>query len=223
MDYLPCIEHTPGVAAEGSVVWLHGLGASGSDFSPLVPHLELPRIRFVFPHAPSAPVTINQGYVMPSWYDIRSLDHDREDREDPAGVRTSADRIEALIQREVDRGVPRSRIVLAGFSQGAAMALHVGLRQREALAGLIVLSGYQVLAPTWATELTEAGLSAPVFFGHGRSDEVVPIIGGQAAHRATTEAGADTTWRDYPMGHEVCAAEVADLKRWLHTCFALGG
>ncbi|HHO53522.1 MAG TPA: carboxylesterase [Deltaproteobacteria bacterium] len=222
MDYLPCIEHTPGVPAEGSVIWLHGLGASGSDFSPLVPHLGLPRIRFVFPHAPTAPVTINQGHVMPSWYDIRSLDHDRPDREDPAGVQASATAIGALIQREISRGLPHSRIVLAGFSQGAAMALHVGLRRREPLAGLVVLSGYVVLADTWSTEITSEALTTPVFFGHGRDDEVVPIEGGRAAHRATTEAGATTTWRDYPMGHEVCPEEISDLRRWLHACFAPG-
>src|SRR5688500_11867993 len=144
MDLLPALVHEPALPARASVIWLHGLGADGSDFAPIVPHMGLDDVRFVFPHAPPMPVTINNGYVMPSWYDIRSCDR-VPDREDGDHVRQSADRVRALIAREVSRGVPEERIVLGGFSQGAAMTLYAGLRHPRALAGLVVLSGYLVL------------------------------------------------------------------------------
>ncbi len=210
---LDCLEHTPGGPVRGSVIWLHGLGASGYDFAPLVPHLGLPDVRFVFPHAPEAPVTINAGYVMPSWYDIRSLDHGRKDREDPAGVHASADAVRELVAREVSRGVPEDRIVLAGFSQGAAMTLYVGLRHRPLL-GLMVLSGYPILE-----DEPHGAPAAPLFFGHGRGDDVVPIAGGRAAYDAAVRAGAQAEWRDYAMGHEVRPEEIRDLRRWLHLRF----
>ena len=211
---LDCLEHTPGGEVRGSVVWLHGLGASGEDFVPLVPHLGLPGVRFVFPHAPKAPVTINGGAVMPSWYDIRSLDHESRDREDPAGVQASAEHVRALLAREVQRGVPEDRIVLAGFSQGAAMTLYVGLRHPRPLRGLMVLSGYLVL------EDEPAGKPAgPLFFAHGRRDDLVPMAGGRHAFE-TVRGGGEAEWHDYPMGHEVCPEEIADIRQWLHARFA---
>ena len=211
---LNCLEHNPGGEVRGSVIWLHGLGASGDDFSPLVPHLGLPDVRFVFPHAPAAPVTINNGIVMPSWYDIRSLDHDHPDREDPQGVHASATEIQALIGRETQRGVPESRIVLAGFSQGAAMTLYVGMRHPKPLLGLMVLSGYLVLEdePTGAP-------AGPLFFGHGRHDEMVSIAGGRHAYEAVKRQGAVAEWHDYAMGHEVCPEEIRDIRSWLHARF----
>lgn len=210
---LDCLEHGPAGEVRGSVVWLHGLGASGDDFAPLVPHLGLPDVRFVFPHAPESPVTINGGMVMPSWYDIRSLDHASTDREDPAGVHASADLVRALIAREVERGVPEDRIVLAGFSQGAAMTLYLGLRHPRPLLGLMVLSGYLLL------EDEPAGAPAgPLFFAHGRRDEVVPMAGGRHAYDHVASRG-EAEWHDYPMGHEVCPQEIADIRAWLHARF----
>ena len=217
MDLLPCLEHTPGGEVRGSVVWLHGLGADGYDFAPLVPHLGLPHVRFVFPHAPEAPVTINGGHVMPSWYDIRSLDHASPDREDPAGVRAASDHVRRLIHREVARGVREDRIVLAGFSQGAAVTLHTALRAGQPLAGVVVLSGYLVLQSTVEAEATAAGRAAPLFFGHGRNDEVVPIAGGRAAYEAALALeGVTAEWHDYPMGHEVRPEEIRDIRAFLH-------
>ncbi|MEQ1570052.1 MAG: alpha/beta fold hydrolase [Myxococcota bacterium] len=213
---LDCVEHTPGGPVTGAVIWLHGLGASGNDFSPLVPHLQLPTVRFVFPHAPESAVTINAGYVMPSWYDIRSLDHEHPDREDPAGVQRSAEAVRALIAREVERGVPEHRIVLAGFSQGAAMALYTGARHPRRLAGWIALSGYLVLERALDVELTEAARGTPVFVGHGTRDEVVPIAGGREAHRRLAAAGVAAEWHDWPIGHEVSGEEVRAVARFLH-------
>ncbi len=221
MQLLDCLEHTPGGDVRGSVVWLHGLGASGYDFAPLVPHLGLDQVRYVFPHAPKTPVTINQGFVMPSWYDIRSLDHAATDREDPDGVRAAAAAVEALLDREVARGVPRERIVLAGFSQGAALALYVARTTPRALRGVVVLSGYPVLQREVDAAATEAGKTAPMFFGHGRQDDVVPMAGGRAAYEAVIARGIAAEWKDYPMGHEVNADEIRDIRGFLHA--RLGG
>ena len=211
---LDCLEHTPGAGAERSVIWLHGLGASGNDFAPLVPHLDLPHTRFVFPHAPARPVTINAGYVMPAWYDIRTMERG-PGREPESDVREAASWITALIERENARGVPSERIVLAGFSQGAAMTLHVGLRHPERLAGLMVLSGYVVLGDSLEAEQSPANQDTPMFFGHGRQDDVVPVAGGEGAFQ---RVGADrrARWHPYDMGHELCAAELRDLTTWLH-------
>jgi len=211
---LDCLEHTPGEPALRSVIWMHGLGASGADFVPLVPHIDLPRTRFVFPHAPHRPVTINGGYVMPAWYDILTMERG-PGRESADDIRDAATQVEALIAREVARGVPHERIVLAGFSQGAAMALHVGLRQPEALAGIMVLSGYLVLEDTLAAEHDGANAATPVFFAHGRSDDVVPLALGRRAHEVVG-GGRPTEWHDYPMAHELCHDELRDLTAWLH-------
>lgn len=214
MDLLPCVEiEPPRPPTRGSVVWLHGLGADGHDFVPVAPHLHLSDVRFVFPHAPAMPVTINGGYVMPSWYDILTWDR-VPGREKEADIRASAARIEALIRREVERGVPVGSIVLAGFSQGAAMALHVGLRYPERLRGIVCLSGYLVLADSVAAEAHAANAATPIYFGHGTEDDVVPLEGGRHAWETLRE-GRDARWSTFRMGHEVVPAEIADLRRWL--------
>ncbi len=212
---LDCLEHTPGGQVRASVIWLHGLGASGYDFAPLVPHLGFSDVRFVFPHAPVAPVTINAGHRMPSWYDIRSLDHRAPERENADDVRASAAAVRALVEREGKRGVPPQKIVLVGFSQGGAMTLYAALRTPEPLAGAIVLSGYLVVEQTLEAELTDAGRQVPLWFGHGRNDDVVPVAGGRAAFETVRRLGIEAEWHDYPMAHEVNAAEVAELRRFL--------
>lgn len=215
MDLLPALVHEPAVPATAAVIWLHGLGADGSDFAPVVPHLGLDDVRFVFPHAPAMPVTVNGGYVMPSWYDIRTLDR-VPDREDADHVRISADRVRALIAREVARGVPEERVVLAGFSQGAALALYTGLRHPRPLAGLICLSGYLVVEDTLEREASDAGRGATVLFGHGTEDDVVIVAAGRLAHDRVRALGASTEWHDWPMGHGVSPEEIGVVRRWLH-------
>lgn len=212
---LDCLEHTPGRPARATVIWLHGLGASGYDFAPLVPHLGFTDVRFVFPHAPVAAVTINQGMRMPSWYDIRTLDHHAPDRENLDDVRASAKAIQELVDREGQRGVPPENIVLIGFSQGGAIALHTALRAQRPLRGAVVLSSYLVGADTVEAEVTDAGRSIPMWFGHGRNDDVVAMAGGHTAYERVRKLGIAAEWHEYPMGHEVNAAEVAELRRWL--------
>jgi phospholipase/carboxylesterase len=215
---LPCVELEPRGGADASVLWLHGLGADGHDFEPLAPMLGTERVRYVFPHAPALPVTINGGVVMPAWYDIRTLDFEATGREDFEHVEASARRIEALLDRERERGIPSDRIVLAGFSQGAAMAMHVGLRQPEALAGLLVLSGYLVAPERLAAEQTEAARSVPVLSCHGRHDPLVPLVAGKMSFERLSALAAPGTaleWRDYAMGHEVCPDEIAAIGAWL--------
>jgi phospholipase/carboxylesterase len=208
-------EFHPRGAATGAVIWLHGLGADGTDFVPLIPHLDLPSVRFVFPNAPLAPVTLNQGHVMPSWYDIRTLDPGSPDREDPSDVRRSAEGVRALIAREVARGVPESRIVLAGFSQGGAVALHAGLRHPRRLAGLLALSTYLVLESTLVAELGPEARSVPVWFGHGTQDDVVRVERGRHAHDVLHGLGLSVRWSEYRMGHQVVAAEVQAIGEFL--------
>lgn len=220
MDLLPCVEIEPAQPATASVVWLHGLGASGDDFVPIVPHLRLPHMRFVFPEAPARPVTINAGYVMPSWYDIRSLGFGAAAREDEAQILASTAQIDALVAREVARGVPASRVVLAGFSQGGALALHVGHRHPDTLAGILVLSAY-LIRPDALDEGHPANAATPMLFMHGRHDDVVPYEAGRLACARFTREGRDVRWRDYPMGHEVTGEQIADIGRWLHE--RLGG
>ncbi|MEZ4448786.1 MAG: alpha/beta fold hydrolase [Nannocystaceae bacterium] len=217
---LPCVEVQPRTPpATASIVWLHGLGADGHDFEPVAPLLGLPRARVVFPHAPAIPVTINNGWVMPAWYDIRSLDLDpgRGGREDPAQIRRSAARIADLLDRERARGIPSDRIVLAGFSQGAAMALHVGLRYPHRLAGIVALSGYMVLPEAVAAEQRPENQATPIFFGHGSHDDLVPLFLGRAAHDQIIALGAErpTDWRAYPIGHEVSPPEIEAIGAWL--------
>jgi phospholipase/carboxylesterase len=199
-----------------AVIWMHGLGADGHDFEPIVPELGLPArpaIRFVFPHAPLRPVTINQGHVMRAWYDIRALAGVR--REDEAGVRQSAQQVEALIERERQRGIAPGRLVLAGFSQGGAMALHVGLRYRERLAGVLALSCYLPLAATLATEASPANRGVPIFWAHGVHDPMIPLAMAEHGREQVAALGYSIEWHQYPIPHSVNAEEIADIARWL--------
>jgi phospholipase/carboxylesterase len=198
-----------------SVIWLHGLGASGDDFVPIVRELDLsglPAIRFVFPHAPTMPVTVNNGYVMRAWYDIVGADLSR--REDEKGLRASQAMVEQLIAQEKARGVPAERIVLAGFSQGCAMTIQTGLRHPEKLAGLLCLSGYVPLHTTIAAERHPANQDTPIFLAHGRGDQVIPIIRAEQSRDLLKSLGYDVEWHEYPMPHSVCQEEVEDIGAW---------
>ncbi|MEJ0087788.1 MAG: alpha/beta fold hydrolase [Pseudomonadota bacterium] len=199
-----------------AIIWMHGLGADGHDFEPLVPELldqGLPALRFIFPHAPVRPVTINNGYQMRAWYDIIGID--RRSAEDFSGIQASADAITALIRAENARGIPSSRILLAGFSQGGAMALHLATRFPKKLAGVIALSCYLPLAKEFASERSAANLATPIFMAHGSQDPVVPFSLGDESRRVLEGTGYRVEWHVYPMPHALCAEEVADLKGWL--------
>ena len=213
---LDCLEIGPKQGASASVIWLHGLGADGHDFEPIPPLLGLPSVRFVLPHASHRPVTINGRYVMRAWYDILSLDFNGV-RESEADIRESQKQIEALIRRENQRGVPSEKIVLIGFSQGAAMALHVGLRWPERLAGIAVLSGYLLMGDRVAQERSPANASTPMLFCHGSQDPIVPIWLGKAAYDqvAALDPERPMQWYDYPMPHAVCPEEIAEIARFL--------
>ena len=211
---LPCVEVGPRGEAAGAVVWLHGLGANGHDFETIVPGLEMPRVRFVFPHAPSRRVTINGGMEMPAWYDILSLV--REGGADTAHVREARAQVDALLRREKERGIAPGRTVLAGFSQGAAMALHAGTRYPEGLSGILVLSGYEVLPRTRAAEESPANRRTPMLFCHGTHDPLVPVAGGRAAFDAHAAPERDAQWREFPIAHEVSDDEIAAVRDWLH-------
>jgi phospholipase/carboxylesterase len=210
---LETVEVEPAAPAEASVVLLHGLGADGHDFEPVVPEVGLPGIRWVFPHAPVRPVTINGGYPMRAWYDIEGLD--RRAREDEDGLGASAAGVRALVEREKERGIPADRIVLAGFSQGGAVALHTALRHPERLGGVIALSAYLPLAASLAGQAHPANAAAPVFMAHGVQDMVVPTALGEGSRDALLARGYDVEWHTYPMPHSVCAEEIADVRAWL--------
>lgn len=213
---LETIQNQTGDAPTATVIVLHGLGADGNDFVPFVQELDLAAVgpvRYVFPHAPTMPVTINGGYVMRAWYDILGADMAR--REDEAGLRRSMAEITALIDAERASGIAANRIVLAGFSQGAAMTLLTGLRYPERLAGLVGMSGYLPLAGRLTAERSAANDDVPVFLAHGRGDPVVPYAAGVATRDALRSMGYPVEWHEYPMQHSVCMEEVADLNRWL--------
>ena len=215
-EYLACVEIGPASDARSSVIWLHGLGADGHDFEPIVPELGLNpelAIRFVFPHAPAIPVTINSGMIMPAWYDIRGTDLD--DREDLEGVRLSASRIQDLIEREVERGISRERIVLAGFSQGGAVALFLALRYPHRLAGILGLSTYLVGESLVESDRHPANQDTPIFMAHGRFDPMVHLDRGESARRRLHGLGYQVTWNEYPMMHEVCLEELREVGSWL--------
>jgi phospholipase/carboxylesterase len=217
-DVLPTVEIEARGEPAGAVIWLHGLGASGHDFEPIVPMLELPRVRFVFPHAPARGVTINGGLLMPAWYDIRVLAAaGGEDEED---VRESAAQVEALIAREEARGVPADRVVLAGFSQGGAMALFVAARHPRPLRGLMVLSGYEVLAHTRESEVSEANRGTPLLMCHGTFDPMVDVARARTAFAAYGEGRPSAEWREFPIGHQVSPPEIALIRDWLGARFA---
>ncbi len=213
---LKTIEIETGPHPTATVLLMHGLGADGNDFVPIVGEMDFSAIgsvRFVFPNAPIMPVTINGGYKMPAWYDIVATDLGRQ--EDEAGLRASRESIEQLIAKEKSRGIAANRIVLAGFSQGCAMALLVGLRHAERLAGIIALSGYLPIANTTADERTDANQLTPIFMGHGTQDPVVPMARAQASKQLLEGLGYVIDWKQYPMPHSVCAEEVQDLNAWL--------
>lgn len=199
-----------------AVIWLHGLGADGYDFVPVVKELEAlgaPPARYVFPHAPMMPVTINDGFVMRAWYDIRTAD--LAQREDEQTIRASQKAVEELIEREAQRGIPRSRMVLAGFSQGAAITLQTGLRQADPLAGLIALSGYLPLADKLAAERHPASAKVPVLMAHGSDDPVVPIARAMRSRELLASLGVAVGWHEYPMPHSVCAEEIEAIAAFL--------
>ena len=215
------IETAPNPRA--SMIVLHGLGADGNDFVPVAKELDLAGVgpvRFVFPHGPTRPVTINGGYVMRAWYDILGLDFNARSSEDEAGLRASQALVEALVAREKQRGVPAGRIVLAGFSQGCAMTLMTGLRHDERLAGLVGLSGYLPLAAKAEAERHAANRDVPVFLAHGTSDPVIPLSRARQSRDVLVGLGHAVEWHEYPMAHSVCAAEIVDLGRWLRRTLA---
>jgi phospholipase/carboxylesterase len=213
---LETVEVEPRAAADAAVLLMHGLGADGHDFESLVPELRLPEspsVRWVFPHAPVRPVTINGGVRMRAWYDIVALD--RSAPEDEAGIRSSADALFALVRRERERGIDAGRIVLAGFSQGGAMALFTALRWPERLGGVVALSCYLPLATTLPAEAHPANAAVPVFMAHGTFDPLVPPALGESSRDVLRSRGHDVEWHTYPMPHSVCADEVQDLRDWL--------
>jgi phospholipase/carboxylesterase len=211
---LESIEIETGAAPQLAVIWLHGLGADGHDFEPVVPELglRLP-VRFVFPHAPVRSVTINGGMAMRAWYDI--LGFDRRAREDDAGIRASAAAVSELIDAQVDRGIPTQRIVLAGFSQGGAIALHTALREPRALAGALALSTYLPLVSTLAAERSAANAGLPIFMAHGTADNVLPLSLGETAKRTLEAQGYVVDWHEYPIAHSVCLEELSAIGAWL--------
>jgi phospholipase/carboxylesterase len=212
---LESIEIETGAAPDAAVLWLHGLGADGTDFEPVVPELRLParlRLRFVFPHAPVRPVTLNMGMSMRAWYDILQLGGGKEDE---AGIRASQALLEGLIEREKSRGVEARRIVLAGFSQGGAIALQTGLRYPERLGGILALSTYLPLAATLAAERSPANRDLPVLMAHGTLDPMIPIARARDSRAALGALGYAVEWQEYAMPHSVCGEEIADIAAWL--------
>jgi phospholipase/carboxylesterase len=221
MAELEIIETETGPQPGATIIVLHGLGADGNDFVPISQELDLAEVgpvRFVFPHAPVIPVTINNGYRMRAWYDILGLDLVK--REDEAGLRQSQGAVEALLAREESRGIAPNRIVLAGFSQGCALALLTGVRHKRRLAGIAGLSGYLPLAGSTMAERSDANALTPIFMGHGSGDNVVAIERGAASRDMLRGLGYDVEWHDYPMAHSVCMEEIRDLNQWLLTVLA---
>lgn len=214
---LPTVEILTGPEPTHAVIWLHGLGADGHDFEPVVDEFDaarLPPTRFVFPHAPKRAVTINAGYVMRAWFDIYSRDYGNR-TEDAEGTEASAAQVEALIARENARGIPDERIVLAGFSQGGAIALHAGLRHPRRLAGVMALSTFLPLAERLAGEAHPANRDVPIFMAHGQGDSVIPHDFARQSAELLAAAGYPLAWHSYPMEHSLCLPEVRDIEDWL--------
>jgi phospholipase/carboxylesterase len=219
-DLLDFLEVSTAPSPLYSVIWMHGLGADGHDFEPIVPYLGLPpttAVRFIFPHALMRPITINGGAVMRAWYDISEISTTRS--QDEAGINHSASKINALIDREIERGIPAERIIVAGFSQGGAMALHVGLRYPQKLAGIMALSAYILFPEKLADEHSPANSDTPVFIGHGSQDPVVPIFLGEAVQSKLSAGQWPVEWHKYPIQHSVSPEEIADIGRWLQARF----
>ncbi|SDY68636.1 alpha/beta hydrolase [Nitrosomonas sp. Nm33] len=213
---LPAIELETSVQPTHTILWMHGLGADGNDFVPIIHELDLPpdtAIRFIFPHAPKQPVSINQGLIMRAWYDIKNINLNQY--EDEAGIRSSQHAITAMIERENQRGIPSTNIVLAGFSQGGVIALQVGLRHPDKLGGIMVLSSYLPLAHTLTKEAHNANTPTSIFMAHGSYDPIVPIHLAKTSRQQLLEAGYQVEWHEYPMEHSVCAEELTDISKWL--------
>lgn len=214
-----CVEIETAANPRHAVIWLHGLGADGHDFEPIVPPLvrpEWPPLRFVFPHAPVTPITLNGGLPMRAWYDIAGFD--LAQRQDEAGIRASIARVETLIAREVERGVPVANVVLTGFSQGGAIALAAGLRHADTLAAIVALSTYLPIAEVTAGERHAANAATPIFMGHGAFDPVVPRHLGERSRDQLREWGYHVDWHSYPMAHQVCPQEINELADFLTGC-----
>lgn len=207
------IEINPDDTATHSIIWLHGLGADGNDFAPIVPELKLSSTRFIFPHAPIMPVTINNGYKMRAWYDI--YDAALAAKVDENGIAKSKMVLESLIAREEERGVASEKIILAGFSQGAVIALVTGLGYPKRLGGIMALSGFLPIADKILTDASQANKSTPVFIGHGTDDPILPFELGEATAQLLKNMHYPVTWKSYPMGHSVCAEEIGDIREWL--------
>jgi phospholipase/carboxylesterase len=217
-DYLECVELETAAHCTTSVIWLHGLGADGHDFEPIVQELRLPSTagtRFVFPHAPVRPVTINGGMAMRAWFDLFSVDFGTP--QDERGIRASSQEVEKLIQRENQRGRATERIILAGFSQGGAIALHTGWRYRERLLGIMGLSTFLPLADSLESEPAGPNAKTPIFMAHGQFDEVIDVRYGRLCAERLATMNNRPEWHEYPMGHAVCAEEVAAIRSWLLT------
>jgi len=213
---LPHITLQTGKDPSYSIIWLHGLGANGSDFVPIVDEIKLPHaVRYIFPHAPKRPVTINGGFIMPAWYDIRSDDINEE--QDAEGIRESQRAVDALIAQEIAAGIAPSNVFLAGFSQGGAIALHCGLRSAQRLGGILALSTYLPLAETVAAEAHPSAAATPIFMAHGRSDPIVPYALGNASLEGLTALGYSVEWHEYAMPHTVCMEEIEEIEQWLKT------
>ena len=217
---LPCIEIETNPNPSAAVIWLHGLGADGNDFAPIISELRLagcPGIRFVFPSAPSMPVTVNGGYVMPAWYDI--IGRNPMDPEDANGIKQSATTITELIEHEFNRGIAYENMVLAGFSQGCAMALHIGLRFPHKLAGIIALSGYLPLAMSLQLEKHSANSTTPIFMAHGIFDSIITLDTCNVSRQLLEDLNYNVDWHEYPMAHSVCTEEIEDIARFLKQVF----
>lgn len=219
---LPCVEIEPPHAADSAIIWLHGLGANGHDFEPIVPELGLSpssNTRFIFPHAPQRPVTINNGFVMPAWFDILTLE--RRNPIDEAGILESVTALHTLIQREETRGICSERIVLAGFSQGGVIATQAALRYEKPLGGLMSLSSYLPLTESLSLVHNPANLTLPIFMAHGHHDPVLPYTLGYEAYLFLQSSGYQVEWHEYSMQHQVCGEEIEDISEWLLNLQAL--
>ena len=216
VELLDRITIEPSLPATACVIWLHGLGDSGAGFAPIVPELALPKnhtVRFIFPHAPEQPVTINQGYVMRSWYDIKSMD--LHNRADMTGVLASEVKVKSLIKEQIDKGIPASSIVLAGFSQGGVLSLFTGLRYPEKLAGIMALSCYLPTADTLPEQLSTANSQTSILQQHGDNDDVVPVNAGKMANKLLKSQNYPVKWQTYPMAHSVHPTQIRDIASWL--------
>jgi phospholipase/carboxylesterase len=217
---IPHLELNTGINPKGTIIWMHGLGADCWDFVPIVRELQLSEelpLRFIFPQAPSRPITINGGHVMPGWYDISMAELER--KADEAGIRQSQHAIDELIAREIARGVAADKIILAGFSQGGAIALQTGLRYKESLGGVLALSTYLTLGDSLGAEKTIANVNIPILMAHGTQDPVVPLSLARTSKATLESHGYRPEWREYPMQHAVCAEEIGDIAEWIQKRF----